>query len=125
MENNNYYAPENSLAADNGAAKQYIQTAGSLLVPAIIGLALALVVPFVGEVAGLILGIIVKSKISKLPVVNEATLDEATLAGYRSSRGKVKASGILSTIAIVASIVFAIVYILSFVVGFIGGLMMY
>lgn len=124
MDNNNSYAPANSLAADNGAANQYIASARSLLAPAIVGLALAITIPYIGEIVGLILGIVVKSKISKLPFVDEATLDAATLEGYKSACGKAKAAGIISKIAIILSVVFFAIYILSFVIGFVGGLMM-
>ena len=124
MENRLYsQTPESPLAADNSVAKQYISAAGSLLVPAIIGLALAATIPFAGEIAGIILACIVNSKISKLPAVNEATLDDVTLAEYQSAARKVKTAGILAKIALIVSIVFFAIYMFSFAIGFIGVLL--
>ena len=121
MENNYSQAPENTLAADNGVVKQYINAAGSVLVPAIIGLVLAATIPFAGEIVGIILSSIVKSKISKLPYVDVLTLDAATLDEYQSAARKVKTAGILAKIALIVSVVFLGIYAFSFVIGFIGG----
>lgn len=103
MENNNVYAPENSLASDNYAAKQYIDAAGSLIAPAIVGLALAWFVAFVGQIVGLIMSGSVLTKIANLPHVDESTLDAATLAQYQSAARKVKTAGILARITKIVS----------------------
>lgn len=121
MENNNYYAPENSLVADNGAAKQYIQTAGSLLAPAIVGLVLTWFVAFVGQIVGLVLSGKVNSKIANLPVVDETMLDAATLEQYRSACGKVKAARIIAKITKILAIVTLAMIPLAIIVGVIYG----
>jgi len=121
---NNYYsqAPENTLAQDYSVAKQYINTAGSLFGPALAALIITVVVPYVGQIVGLILACVAKSKISKLPVVNEAMLDEGTFAEYQSAARKVKTAGILSKIALILSIALIVLYIFSFFIGIIGGI---
>ncbi|MEE1011522.1 MAG: hypothetical protein U0L11_05745 [Acutalibacteraceae bacterium] len=123
---NNYYsqAPENTLAADNGVAKQYINAAGSVFGPALAALIITLVVPYVGQIIGLILACVAKSKISKLPYVDVLTLDAATLDEYQSAAKKAKTAGILAKIALILSVALIALYIVSVFVGIIAGIIL-
>lgn len=123
MENNYSQAPANSLASDNYAATQYINAAGSVFGPALAALIIAAVVPYVGQIIGLILACVAKSKISKLPVVDEATLDAATLEEYKSAAKKAKAAGILAKIALALSIVLIALYVIAVFLGVFIGIM--
>lgn len=122
MENN--YAPANSLASDNYAAQQYINTAGSLMAPAIVGLVLAWFLAFAGQIVGLILSGRVLSKIANLPFVDESTLDAATLETYLTAKRKVKTANVLAKITKILSLV-TIILLVVIIVGYVlffGGL---
>lgn len=118
MENRFYsQTPSENFVSDKGNVKQYIKAASSLLVPAIIGLVLSPSIPL----AGIILSIIVKSKIAKLPLVDESVLDETTLAEYKPAAEKAKTAGTLALIALIISAVFIGICALSFVIGIVLG----
>lgn len=93
------------------AAKQYIEIAGSVLAPSIVGLALSWAIPLIGQIIGLIMSGNVNSKIRSLPFIDEAMLDPQTLNEYNSARRKVKTASILSKISKIYSIVALIFWI--------------
>lgn len=103
---NNDYA-----AGFYSVVKQYIETAGSVLVPSIVGLALSWAIPLIGQIVGLIMAGNVNGKLRGLPFIDETMIDSSVLEEYNSARRKIKTAGILTKINKIYSIVMLIFWI--------------
>ena len=112
----------NNRAADFYATvKQYIEIAGSIFVPSIVGLALSAAIPLIGQIIGLIMAGNVSSKLKCLPFIDETLLDPTALSDYHAARRKAKTAGILTKINKIYSLVmliFWICYVVFFVLYF-------
>lgn len=89
-------------------AKRFIETAGTILAPAITAFVIGLIIPVIGDIYALIKYSFIEKQIKSLPAVDESLLDPETFKEYKTACSKISATRILSKIANILSVILII-----------------